>query len=131
MQCINFFIYHRYKLPRYILPLRLGYVGSRDYHSDFLNVVFPQFPNCFLPFPLVFIKSFLQCFYSFSGCFSCLSQCFFLGCFSLFPILDITLIVRTYGHKIAIGFWTEASERVLILNYVGETLRYVGWGKIK
>ena len=54
MQCINFFIYHRYKLPRYILPLRLGYVGSRDYHSDFLNVVFPQFPNCFLPFPLVF-----------------------------------------------------------------------------
>ena len=26
----------------------------RDYHGDSLDVMFPQFPNHFLPFPMVF-----------------------------------------------------------------------------
>ena len=43
---------------RYILPFWFWNLNSRDYHGDFLNVMFPQFPNCFLPFPLVFLHVF-------------------------------------------------------------------------
>ena len=39
---------------KYILPFCFGNVNSRDYHGDSLNVMFHRFPNCFLPFPLVF-----------------------------------------------------------------------------
>ena len=46
--------YQRYILPRYILSFCFGNLNSRDYHGDSLNVMFPRFPNCFLPFPLVF-----------------------------------------------------------------------------
>ena len=39
---------------RYILPFRFRYLNSGDYHGDSLNVMFTRFPNCFLPFPLMF-----------------------------------------------------------------------------
>ena len=46
--------YHRYILPRYISPFGFRKLNSRGYHCDSLDVMFPRFPNCFLPFPLVF-----------------------------------------------------------------------------
>ena len=54
--CVKYSIdtYYRYNLPRYILPFHFGNLDSCDFHGDSLNVVFPRFPYCFLPFPLVF-----------------------------------------------------------------------------
>ena len=50
--CLKYSInaYHKY-----ILPLCFRKVNSRDNHGDSLNVMFPRFPNCFLPFPLMFL----------------------------------------------------------------------------
>ena len=45
--------YDRYILPRYTLSFCFRNLNSRDYHGDYLNVMFPR-PNCFLPFHLVF-----------------------------------------------------------------------------
>ena len=55
--CLKYSIdaYHKH-----ILPLCFGKVNSRDNHGDFLSVMFPRFPNCFLPFPLVFPPVFLR-----------------------------------------------------------------------
>ena len=42
-------------MPRYILLFCFENLDSRDYHHESLNVVFPRFPNYFLPLPLVFL----------------------------------------------------------------------------
>ena len=54
--CVKYSIdaYHRYILPRYMLPFCFGNLNFRNYHGDSRNVMFPRFPNCFQPFPLVF-----------------------------------------------------------------------------
>ena len=74
--CVKYSIdaYHRY-----IFPFCSGNLNSLDYHSDFHNFMFLLFPNCFLPFPLVFPNIFRGV-----STFSlvCLLQCF------PFPILD-------------------------------------------
>ena len=46
--------YHRCILEGYIFPLCFGNLNLRDYHGYSLNAIFSRFPNCFLPFPLVF-----------------------------------------------------------------------------
>ena len=61
--CVKYSI-HAYQ--RYILPFRSGNLNSRD---DFLNVMFPQFPNCFLPFPPVYPVPYFR--------FCVISQCLF------------------------------------------------------
>ena len=90
----------------------------RDYYGDSLNVMFPQFPNHFLPFPIVFshaspsvstISSSVstvscQCFPRFPtfshGVFPCFPWCFyyflrwfycFPSMFPLFPVLDFAI----------------------------------------
>ena len=39
----------------YILPFCFMNLNSRDYHADFLNVMFPKFHNSFLQFPLMLL----------------------------------------------------------------------------
>ena len=48
-------VYHRCILPRYVLLFCFGNLNSCDYHGDCCSVMFSQFLNCFLPFPLVFL----------------------------------------------------------------------------
>ena len=46
--------FRRCILPKYILPFFFRNLNFRDYDGDSLNVMFPWFSNCFLPFPQVF-----------------------------------------------------------------------------
>ena len=60
--CVKYSIvaYDKCILRRYILPFCFGKVNSRNYHGDSLNVTFFRFPNCFLPFSLVFFFSIIK-----------------------------------------------------------------------
>ena len=55
--CVKYSIdaYHWYIYPRNILLFHFGNLNSRDYQGGPLNFMFPRFPNCFLPFLLVFL----------------------------------------------------------------------------
>ena len=48
----------------------------RDYYGYYLDVMFPQFPNHFLPFPMVVLHVSRGVFAIPSGVFTVSSQCF-------------------------------------------------------
>ena len=48
----------------------------RDYYGYYLDVMFPQFPNHFLPFPMVVLHVSRGVFTIPSGVFTVSSQCF-------------------------------------------------------
>ena len=67
-----------------------------DCYGDSLDVIFLQFPNHFLPFPMVFFPCFPWCSYDFLRCFYC-----FPSAFPQFPNLDFANLVTDIRQNYA------------------------------
>ena len=92
--------YDRYILPRYTLSFCFRNLNSRDYHGDYLNVMFPR-PNLFPTVSPGISACFSWCFYRFLRCFPCFP--------AVFPVSYFRFCEYTQ-------FFNKVKTIVLILN---------------
>ena len=96
-----------------------GNVKSRDCHIDSLNVIFPRFPNCFLPILLVFPHVSSRCFFGFVWCFPCFLSVFLLCLidFTIFIYIE-TLVNARKQARIFCKTFSIPSPFMLLLSFL-------------
>ena len=101
--------FHKYTLMRHILLFYFRNINSHDYYRDSINVMFPRFPPCFLPFPLVFLHV------SPGVCMVSLGVSSVSPVSPLFPILNFVALFYPINSS---GHFTLLPTRIMLKKYL-------------